>query len=194
MTNATLSYRPWVARRCWVSVLILAMLPAFACNRYRANRELQRSDCFAQIVERVDRRWIGNDRFFEDNLLANPYPEVRQWCAIALGRIASPRGLPLLYRAIQTGDASVRAAAAFALGEILDRDFPQAPPCRWTRKPFRYCAPCSTILHVLCKSERLKHWAKSGDMRRSRKLFAGWSTSSMMALDPPLRGLILDLP
>jgi peptidyl-prolyl cis-trans isomerase B (cyclophilin B) len=98
------------------------MLPAFACDRYRARHEVQRNEYFTQIVQRVDRRWIGNDRFFENTLLSNPYPEVRRWSAIALGRIGSPRGLPPLSRAIQEGDASVRAAAAFAIGEILDRD------------------------------------------------------------------------
>jgi peptidyl-prolyl cis-trans isomerase B (cyclophilin B) len=76
---------------------------------------------FAEISRREDMRWIGEDRFFEDNLLANPFPEVRQWCAIALGRIQSPQALPLLYKALHTGDAAVRAASAFAIGQIEDR-------------------------------------------------------------------------
>jgi peptidyl-prolyl cis-trans isomerase B (cyclophilin B) len=125
ITNATIPSRISRARLWYIPILAIAMLPVVACDRSRARHELQLNDCFAEIVQRVDRRWIGNDRFFEDNLLANPYPEVRRWSAIALGRIASPRGLPWLYQAIQTGDASVRAAAAFAVGEILDRESPE---------------------------------------------------------------------
>jgi peptidyl-prolyl cis-trans isomerase B (cyclophilin B) len=125
ITHATVPSRLSPARRWSALILAITMLPLFACNRYAAHHELECNGYFAEIVQRVDRRWIGNDRFFEDNLLANPYPEVRQWCAIALGRIASPRGLPWLYQAMQTGDASVRAAAAFAVGEILDRESPE---------------------------------------------------------------------
>lgn len=107
----------------WIPVLILSLLPSLACGRYHAQRELKRSDYFAQIVQRVDRRSMGEDRFFEDNLISNPDSEVRQWCAIALGRIGSKRALPLLYRAVHRGDAAVRAASAFAIGEIEDREF-----------------------------------------------------------------------
>jgi peptidyl-prolyl cis-trans isomerase B (cyclophilin B) len=108
--------------RWWIPVLVLALLPALGCGRYRARNELKRNEYFAQILQRVDLRWIGEDRFFEENLLANPSPEVREWCAIALGRIGSKSALPLLYRAIHTGDAAVRAASAFAIGEIEDRE------------------------------------------------------------------------
>jgi peptidyl-prolyl cis-trans isomerase B (cyclophilin B) len=108
--------------RWWIPVLVLALLPALGCGRYRARNELKRNEYFAQILHRVDLRWIGEDRFFEENLLANPYPEVREWCAIALGRIGSKGALPLLYRAVHTGDAAVRAASAFAIGEIEDRE------------------------------------------------------------------------
>jgi peptidyl-prolyl cis-trans isomerase B (cyclophilin B) len=110
------------ALRLWAPLLILSLLPAFACGRYRARHELERDKYFAQIIQRVDHRWMGEDRFFEDNLLANPYPEVRKGCAIALGQIGSPHALPLLYRAVRTGDAAVRAASAFAIGQIEDRE------------------------------------------------------------------------
>ncbi len=118
-------------RRTWILGLILAILPTISCGRYRARHELELNSYYAQILQRVDRRWIGNDRFFENNLLANQNPEVREWCAIALGRIASPRALPLLYRAAHAGDTSVRAAAAFSIGEIIDRELPRdslSPP------------------------------------------------------------------
>ena len=110
-------------RRYWIAVLILSLVPIPACGRYRARRELRQNEYFAEILKRVDRRWIGDDRFFEENLLGNPSPEIRRWCAVALGRIASRRALPLLFRATRTGDAPVRAAAAFAIGEIEDREF-----------------------------------------------------------------------
>jgi peptidyl-prolyl cis-trans isomerase B (cyclophilin B) len=116
------STNPWLsAPRWWAPLLILSLLPAFACGRYRARHELERSEYFAQIIQRVNRRSMGEDRFFEDNLLANPYPEVRQWCAVALGRIGTQQALPLLCRSARTGDTPVRAASAFAIGQIEAR-------------------------------------------------------------------------
>lgn len=115
-------------RRLYVLGFLFAIFPNISCDRYQARHELKLNEYFSRIVQRVDRRWIGNDRFFEDNLLYNPHPEVREWCAIALGRIASPRALPLLYRAAHSGYAAVRAAAAFSIGEILDRELPRDPP------------------------------------------------------------------
>lgn len=101
--------------------LILLFLPLTACGRYKAQEELSRTQSFAELLKRQDRRWIGNDSFFEDSLLAGRSPEVSSWCAIALGRIESSRALPLLYRALHSSDSAVRAAAAFAIGEIEDR-------------------------------------------------------------------------
>ncbi len=109
-------------RRFCSSFLILSFIPMFGCGRYLVRNELRLNDYYSEIVKRVDRDWIGDDRFFEDNLLANPDPEVRRWCAIALGRIGSPGALPLLYRAVHTGDAAVRAASASSIGIIEDRD------------------------------------------------------------------------
>ncbi len=123
MDNCKYFGRLFASHQWLTLMLILALLPAFACGRYEARQELNRSEYFAQILRRVDRRSMGEDRFFEENLLGNPDSEVRQWCAIALGRIASQRGLPLLYRAIHTGDAAVRAASAFAIGQIENRAF-----------------------------------------------------------------------
>jgi cyclophilin family peptidyl-prolyl cis-trans isomerase/HEAT repeat protein len=103
-------------------ILILLVLPLTACGRYKARKALQKIQYFAEILKREDLRAIGEDGFFKDNLTGNRDPEVRRWCAIALGRIADPRALPLLYGALHTGDAEVRAASAFAIGEIEDRE------------------------------------------------------------------------
>jgi len=108
--------------RLWIPMLILSVLPALSCGRSRARHDLQRSEYFTEILKLEDRGWLGEDRFFEQNLLANPDPEVRRWCALALGRIGSRRALPMLYTAARSGDASVRAASAFAIGEIEDRE------------------------------------------------------------------------
>jgi cyclophilin family peptidyl-prolyl cis-trans isomerase len=77
---------------------------------------------FAEILKRADLRDLGDDGFFERNLLGNPHLEVRRWCALALGRIGSPRSLPWLYEALRSDYASVRAASAFAVGEVQDRE------------------------------------------------------------------------
>jgi cyclophilin family peptidyl-prolyl cis-trans isomerase/HEAT repeat protein len=103
-------------------ILILLLLPLTACGRYKARKALQKIQYFAEILKREDLRAIGEDGFFKDNLAGNRDPEVGRWCAIALGRIADPRALPLLYGALHTGEAEVRAAAAFAIGEIEDRE------------------------------------------------------------------------
>ena len=103
-------------------ILILLLLPLTACSRYKARKALQQIQSFAEILKREELRAIGEDGFFKDNLTGNRDPEVRRWCAIALGRIADPRALPLLYGALHRGDAEVRAASAFAIGEIEDRE------------------------------------------------------------------------
>ncbi len=102
-------------------VLLLPLLPACGRHRLRPD-ETERNRLFAEILRREDRRALGSDDFLRTNLLGSPYPEVREWCAIALGRIGLPQALPWLYEACRTGSASVRAAAAFAVGEIEDRD------------------------------------------------------------------------
>jgi peptidyl-prolyl cis-trans isomerase B (cyclophilin B) len=114
-----------VNRKWLIPFLSLSLLPLISCGRYRVRDELAQNQFFAEILKREDHRWIGEDSFFESNL-ANPYPEVRQWSAIALGRIASPQALPALYKALHTGDAAVRAASAFAIGEIEDREWLEA--------------------------------------------------------------------
>ncbi len=102
--------------------VLLMVLPLAACARSISREELEANHYFAEILKREDRRLIGEDGFFEKNLLSNPSVEVRQRCALALGRIASPRALPWLFRSLHAVEASVRAASAFAIGEIEDRE------------------------------------------------------------------------
>ncbi len=108
---------------CYFFVLlsIIVSLSLSACSRLKAKKELQLNAYFAEILKREDRRELGEDSFLRDQLLGHPSPVVRQWCAIALGRIASPQALPWLYEATRDRYASVRAAAAFAIGQIEDR-------------------------------------------------------------------------
>ncbi len=103
-------------------IFMLMLLPLTACGRYKARRALEKTQYFAEILRREGLREIGQDGFFRDNLKGNRDPEVRLWCAVALGRIADPRTLPLLYGALRGEDAGLRAASAFAIGEIQDRD------------------------------------------------------------------------
>lgn len=94
-----------------------------ACGRHKLRHdEIERNRLFASILERQDRRTLGDDDFFKVQLKDSPYPEVREWCALALGRIGSARGLPLLCEACRSPYAGVRAAAAFAIGKIEERD------------------------------------------------------------------------
>ncbi len=110
------------------------LLPCISCNRSPDRAELAKNQFFVEILERENRRSIGEDGFFEKNL-SNPYPEVRRWSAIALGRIGDPEALPLLCNAVRSGDAALRAASAFSIGVIehralcegsLDRSHPGA--------------------------------------------------------------------
>jgi len=106
-----------------VSLMILLLLPLISCGQSKARKRLAQDECFIEILKRESRRSIGQDEFFENSLLKDADPEVRQWSAIALGRIGSPRALPLLYQSLRTGDADLRAASAFAVGQIEGRGF-----------------------------------------------------------------------
>ncbi|HYK87934.1 MAG TPA: peptidylprolyl isomerase, partial [Acidobacteriota bacterium] len=102
--------------------LMLAWAPLAGCGRRRLGPdEIERNHIFAEILRREDHRILGTDGFFHTNLLESPYTEVREWCALALGRIGMPSALPWLYEACRSGSAPIRARAAFAIGEIEDR-------------------------------------------------------------------------
>ena len=111
----------WMTRQIYAIVLLV--VGTTACGRHRLNQdEIERNRLYAAILEREDRRDIGSDGFFDSHLKNSPYPEVRVWCAVALGRIGNPGALPLLHEAMRADLAAVRAASAFAVGEIEDRN------------------------------------------------------------------------
>jgi cyclophilin family peptidyl-prolyl cis-trans isomerase/HEAT repeat protein len=94
-----------------------------ACGRHPLRPdEIERNRLFAAIMEHEDSRSLGHDDFLKSNLENSPYLEVREWCARALGRIGNPRGLPWLYGALRSPYASVRAAAAFSVGKVEERE------------------------------------------------------------------------
>jgi peptidyl-prolyl cis-trans isomerase B (cyclophilin B) len=117
MFHAKITYN-----RCLFILLALSALSFTSCMRSQARDELKRVDCLTEIIQRVDQARIGEDHFFETKLLAGEFPEMRRWSALALGQIGSPRALPLLYRAIHTGDMEIRALSAFSVGEIEKRE------------------------------------------------------------------------
>lgn len=118
ISSSNISQSSTIRLQCLV--LILLLLPLTACGRYRANKELGKAPYLVEILKRENRKEMGKDEFFKDTLLGNPDAEIRLRCAVALGRIRDPRALPLLYSALHRGNADVRAAAAFAIGEIED--------------------------------------------------------------------------
>ncbi len=106
-----------------LTLLLFLLLPLLACGRHRLTKdEVERNGLFAEILKREDLRILGNDDFFRKTMLGSPYAEVQEWCAIALGRIGLTKALPWLYEACRSSNASLRAAAAFAIGEIEDRE------------------------------------------------------------------------
>jgi cyclophilin family peptidyl-prolyl cis-trans isomerase/HEAT repeat protein len=104
-------------------LLLTACCFLASCARQELSfHERERNRIFAQILKCEDQRTFGADDFLKNQLEGSPDPEVRQWCAIALGRIGDPRALPWLYAAFRSAYRDVRAAAAFAVGEIEDRE------------------------------------------------------------------------
>ena len=111
------------ARLTAYGLLLTAYCFLVSCARQEPSfHERERNRIFAEILKREDQRSFGPDDFLKDHLEGSPYPEIRQWCAIALGRIGDPRALPWLYAAFRSNYKDVRAAAAFAVGEIEDRE------------------------------------------------------------------------
>ncbi len=114
--------------RFFITFLILAgiSLSCASCGPHELSRdEIERNRLYAEILKRSDRREVGGDGFFAEKLLYSPFPQVRQWCAIALGRIGDRRALPMLLQSLDSPYAEVRAAGAFAIGEIEDREMRQ---------------------------------------------------------------------
>jgi cyclophilin family peptidyl-prolyl cis-trans isomerase/HEAT repeat protein len=100
--------------------LLVWCLASISCGRTpQTAAESARERLIAEILKRTDRRDAGHDGFFERQLQSE-HAEIREWAAVALARIGDPRSLPLLYQMLRTGDAVLRAASAFAIGEIED--------------------------------------------------------------------------
>jgi peptidyl-prolyl cis-trans isomerase B (cyclophilin B) len=115
-----------INRKFPAAFLVLLLLPLISCGRRKmSSDELSQNPVFAEILKREAGRVLGEDGFFPKNLFSNPYSEVRNRCAVALGRIGDRRALSWLYTALYKGDASVRATSAFAIGEIEDRELLQ---------------------------------------------------------------------
>ncbi len=113
---------PFVGWCIFVPCIAIALVLC-GCGRHQLRSdEKERIHLFAEILMRQDRRDPGSDGFFDRNLDHPPYPVVARWCAIALGRIGDPATLPSLYRSLRARDAGLRAAAAFAVGEIEDNN------------------------------------------------------------------------
>jgi cyclophilin family peptidyl-prolyl cis-trans isomerase/HEAT repeat protein len=110
-------------RKTAVAALLLLVSGMLACGKHKLRPgEIERNRLFAEALKRSDHREIGPDGFLEHLTLNSPYPEAREWGAVAYAGIGDPAGLPVLYRAMTLPDAGLRAAAAFAVGEIEDRE------------------------------------------------------------------------
>jgi HEAT repeat protein len=107
------------------SLLWLCLLGLAVCScgrRPLGPDQIERNRLFAEILERQDRRSLGEDDFFPMHLRDTSQPRVQEWCALALGRIGHPRALPWLRESLHSALAPLRAASAFAIGEIEDRE------------------------------------------------------------------------
>jgi peptidyl-prolyl cis-trans isomerase B (cyclophilin B) len=101
--------------------LILFLTFCISCGDRTRLNDLALNRIFAEILKMECRSWPESEKFLAETLLSNPYTEAQQWSALAMGRIAPRQALPLLYQSLRTGDAAVRAASAFAIGEIERR-------------------------------------------------------------------------
>ncbi|MGD0307818.1 MAG: peptidylprolyl isomerase [Acidobacteriota bacterium] len=110
--------KPWLLLQ-----IAILFVPVAACGRRPLQtEEIERNGIFAEIMKREDHRSLGEDGFFRAQLGDDSQPQVQEWCAIALGRIGNARALPWLYETFHSRYSTVRAAAAFAVGEIEDGD------------------------------------------------------------------------
>jgi peptidyl-prolyl cis-trans isomerase B (cyclophilin B) len=120
-------YYSHLSRKSAKAFLALWLLLSGACGHRKPTLgETKQNHFFAEILRRESGCSLGQDGFFEKNLLSNPDSKVRQWCAISLGRIGDCQALPWLFAGLHAGDAMLRAASAFAIGEIEDRELLEA--------------------------------------------------------------------
>src|SRR5437764_14475808 len=80
-------------------------------------------------------KFLGKDRADWAKELGDASPAVRRGAAFALGKIGNEREAERLARALRDDDATVRAAAATALGDIVVR------PGQGTGNSWRAAAP-----------------------------------------------------
>jgi HEAT repeat protein len=85
---------------------------------------------------RADSDFLGKPPAAWLKQLTDPRPDVRRGAAFALGKCGSAGAVPDLVRALRDGDAGVRDAAAFALGEIA-AERPESPPWDSAGGPLR---------------------------------------------------------
>jgi cyclophilin family peptidyl-prolyl cis-trans isomerase len=157
-----------IVNRKWL-LLVLLSLPLLSCSRFGAKDERERIKFFAEIVKREDRRRIGNDGFFERNLQRNRFPEVSRWCAIALGRIGDPKALPMLYSALPSEDAAVRAASAFSIGRIVERNRDLSPQASSELRTLLDDASISVRMRAVEALGKIGSQAEAAEIARRRE-------------------------
>src|SRR5215475_13225712 len=101
--------------------LIVFAVGATADERPRRARAAISPEIHARVIQLEDERNLNGDEL--TGLLKHRTPAVRRRAALAIGRIGDKRGTgPLIDALRRDEDASTRAMAAFALGEIEDAD------------------------------------------------------------------------
>lgn len=184
-----------------ISGVLFSCLIFSACGSHRLEPdEIERNRLFAAILEREDRRTLGDDGLLKSNLEKSPYPEVREWSARALGRIGSPYALPWLYEALRSPYAAVRASSAFAIGKIEDRGAlkqeNRRPDPRAVReletlladtsvsvqmRSLEALGRCGSSAEALKISDRLKAWRYDGTPEGREFLDAGITALTRLA-------------
>lgn len=76
---------------------------------------------YARLMQLEDQRYFSPEEF--NSFLITSHAGIRRRAAIAIGRIGDPRGLQTLFDLlVDDGNPTVRAAAAFAIGEVEYHD------------------------------------------------------------------------
>lgn len=103
-------------RRILVAVLLFALAASTTSAQQR--RALSRTDIgdIATLLKLEDTRLYDEAEL--SRILKSAHPEVRRRAAIAIGRIADPKGLQLLQTARADRDLQVAASVVFATGQI----------------------------------------------------------------------------
>jgi peptidyl-prolyl cis-trans isomerase B (cyclophilin B) len=109
------------APKCLLTLLIPFLALSISCRNRALRDDVVRNQLFAEMLKMETRGWLESEKFFSETLRSNPYPDMRQWCILAIGRMAPRQALHLLYPSLRTDDAALRATIAFAIGEIESR-------------------------------------------------------------------------